>query len=110
MGGIFGRKKATQAGPNFPNYDPNFASLGPGGYGGPPGYPPYGGPPPYPYGSGLGPNTRFGEYDPYDIYGYGNQGTDTFESFYGSSMRPGPYGGGFGRGKISDEYTIRELN
>lgn len=99
MGGIFGRKKANPADPSFPpNYDPNFPSMGPGGYGGPPPYP-YG-PPPYPYGSGFGPNTRFGEYDPYDIYGYGGSMTDSFDTFYGSSMRPGPYGGRYGRGNV----------
>lgn len=79
MGGLFSRKKTNPLDPNFPPnyYDPNFASMGPGGYGGPP---------PYPY----GPNSGFGEYDPYDVYGYENPMTDTFQSLYG---------GRHGRGK-----------
>ena len=92
MGGRFGRKKPNSLDPNFPpNYDPNFVSMGPGGFGGPPPYPPYG--------PGYGPNSGLGSYDPYDNYGYDYPMTDTFESFYGGSMRPGPHGGRYGRGK-----------
>jgi hypothetical protein len=91
MGGIFGRRKKTQFDPYLSPYnDPFYQGVPPGGYGMPPSR--YPAPPPYPYGAGYDPYSGFGEYDPYDIYGYGP--TESFESYYGGPMRRGRHGRG----------------
>jgi len=102
MGGIFGRifgRKPKPGDPNFSPYnDPFYPGMSQGGFGMPLGGYPMA--PPYPYGGGYDPG-GMGEYDPYDIYGYGGP-TNSFET-YGGRMGGGPYNygrGRYGRGKV----------
>jgi hypothetical protein len=91
MGNRFGRKKKTEF------FDPYyFPYNNPYGGGYPSGGPGYGMPPGYEQEGGLG------DYDPYDVYGYGYHPSTSFESIYGRGMgmrrRSNPYAGQYGRG------------
>ena len=105
MGGLFGRNKRKPDPFGQPGYnDPFYSGLPPVPYGGGYGLSGYGGPPPY--GGGYDPGGPYGEFDPYENYGYGYEPTLSFESQFGGPMGRGPnYGGRYGRSRIRSAHA-----